>query len=50
MNAWAFLNFLGHAPGMPPKSTPTLVFRGEEELEEEEEQFLNLALRWGLKC
>ena len=28
INAWAFLNYWGHVPGLPPKSTPM----GREEL------------------
>ena len=25
MNAWAFLNYWGHVPGFPPKSTPMVL-------------------------
>jgi len=25
INAWAILNYWGHVPGLPPKSTPMIV-------------------------
>jgi len=28
INAWAFLNYWGHVPGLPPKSTPMSLFTG----------------------
>ena len=27
INAWAFLNYWGHVPGLPPKSTPMPICR-----------------------